>query len=103
MKRYQAISVCRRDGVRLKAKVFACNGVWAVTSSIEPFDRDEMYAVTHIPTGLAAILSLSLRNAKKAMAAFAAVPGDWTFTDRTKMSKRQRRAGNIIGRRYRNA
>lgn len=83
--------VMESDGTR-RVRVVATKGVWAVTRSFGAAGTDG-YTVTHIPTGYAAVTWLTRAKAIKALRVFAGLPGDWSFTDPSQITKQQQRAG----------
>lgn len=57
------------------------------------------FTVTHLPTGASVAKGLELPKARAVLRAFAAIPGDWTFTEPNAMPKSLRRKGTAALRR----
>lgn len=78
-----------------RVRVVAKRGLWMVNRSFGCVEYGT-YSVTHIPTGLAAVAGLRLKVAMRALRKFAALAGDWTFSDAAKITKRQKKAGRDL-------
>lgn len=62
--------------------ILAVRGAWALHHTVYK-PRRRHYTITHVASGLAAMTRLSSRRvALQALRKLAALPGDWTFTDK---------------------
>jgi len=94
----KTIQVTNLVGIRFSPRVVAERGVWCLHKGI---GSDQGYTVTHTPTLLAAIKGVrTVREGRDAMRELVTIPGDWSFTVEEGMSKRQKRAGKRIARKY---
>lgn len=88
---YLSVPWDTRSGDLRRVRVMAVKGVWVLHRSFGW--QAPGFSITHVPTRLMAIGGLRLSVAKRALRAFAAQPGRWTFTDPAQLTQRQKRAG----------
>lgn len=94
----KTLTVLNNMGQPKRVRVLARIGEWVLHRTIH---NERHYTVTHEPTRLAGPTWIkSWQRAKKALTAFASIPGDWSFTEQVAMSKRQHAAGKRLTKQF---